>query len=206
MNRSAPQASTVTVAGTEPYPWPWDGLRPTSLALVLVGWDGHWASRAVDAAGTTAVADRLGLVVGAAGGLVVRVAHGVPPRAPSDVPPPTPLQAPPGHQLLAAGIDAFYGSGLDAWLRAEGRSQLLVAGHGLEGPVHSSLRSANDRGLECLLVVDACSSLQPDLVAGATSSVCMSGGIFGAVGRSADVAAALHAVSPPRPVSQEDLP
>jgi nicotinamidase-related amidase len=131
--------------------------------------------------------------VAAAGGAVVRVAHARPARAPRGVADPTPLGAPPGDQVHAAGIDGFYGSDLDARLRAAGRTQLLVCGHGLEGPVHSTLRSANDRGLECLLVVDACSPLQPDLVAGATSSVCMSGGIFGAVGRTDAVLAALEA-------------
>jgi len=82
-------------------------------------------------------------------------------------------------------------------LRAAGATHLLVAGHGLEGPVHSTLRSANDRGYECLLVIDACSPLDPGLAGAARSMVEMSGGIFGAVGTTADVLAALV----PRPAS-----
>jgi nicotinamidase-related amidase len=95
------------------------------------------------------------------------------------------------RQVTSAGVDGFHGSGLDAALRVAGVTHLLVAGHGLEGPVHSTLRSANDRGYECLLVVDACSPLVPDLAGAARSMVEMSGGIFGAVGTTADVLAAL---------------
>ena len=55
------------------------------------------------------------------------------------------------------------------------------------------MRSANDRGYECLLVVDACAPLEPELVPAAISMVEMSGGIFGAVGTTAPVLAALDA-------------
>ncbi len=57
------------------------------------------------------------------------------------------------------------------------------------------MRSANDRGYECLLVVDACAPLDPDLVAPATSMVEMSGGIFGAIGTTDPVLAALGQAS-----------
>ncbi len=49
---------------------------------------------------------------------------------------------------------------------------------------------ANDRGFECLLVIDACLPYQEALVAPSVSMIEMSGGIFGAVGLSADVAEA----------------
>ncbi len=44
------------------------------------------------------------------------------------------------------------------------------------------MRSANDRGYECLLVIDACVPHDPELVAASRSQIEMSGGIFGAVG------------------------
>ena len=50
---------------------------------------------------------------------------------------------------------------LDAVLRGRRRTHLLVAGLGLEAAVHSTLRTANDRGYECLLVTDACAPLDP---------------------------------------------
>ena len=51
---------------------------------------------------------------------------------------------------------------------------------GPRGPVHSTMRDANDRGYECLLVADACAALDPALVEAAFSMVMHSGGIFGA--------------------------
>jgi nicotinamidase-related amidase len=91
----------------------------------------------------------------------------------------------------AGGIDAFYGSDLDLILRTAGIVRLLLAGCDLETSVHSTMRDANDRGYECLLVVDACAAVDQGLVAAAVSMIEMSGGIFGAVGRAADVIAAL---------------
>ena len=76
-------------------------------------------------------------------------------------------------------------------LRRAGRSDLLIAGLGLEGPVHSTLREANDRGYECLLVADACSAVDPALVGAACSMVMHSGGIFGAYASLNDVLVAL---------------
>jgi nicotinamidase-related amidase len=73
----------------------------------------------------------------------------------------------------------------------------VICGQWLETGVHSTMRSANDRGYECLLALDACVPYDPDLVPAARSQVEMSGGIFGAVGETAAVLAALHAVSTP---------
>jgi nicotinamidase-related amidase len=97
--------------------------------------------------------------------------------------------------LEAAGVDGFFGSCLDATLRGIGADQLLLTGAGLETCVHSTMRSANDRGYECLLVLDACVPYRPDLVPAARSHVEMSGGIFGAVGHTTDVLAAYAALS-----------
>ncbi len=192
------------VAGTTPYPWPYDGGCPGErLALVLAGWDPWWraavpASAAAHA--TEAGAADLAAAIAAAGGGVLAVDHAPPPRAGtgarrSIAGPPDPPSA---TVHRAAGVDGFYGSGLDASLRARGVTHLLVAGHGLEGPVHSTLRSANDRGYECLLVLDAASSLGPGLTGPARSMVEMSGGIFGAVGTIAKVLAALGLVTTTR--------
>jgi nicotinamidase-related amidase len=90
-------------------------------------------------------------------------------------------------ELRSGATDAFYASRLEAVLRHEARTDLLVAGWGLEGPVHSTLRAANDRGYECLLVADASSSLDESLVKNACSMVEFSGGIFGAVATTPEV-------------------
>lgn len=92
-----------------------------------------------------------------------------------------------GHAIDAGGIDGFFDSPLDGVLRHRRIHQLVIVGHGLEGPVHSTLRSANDRGYECLLVIDACTPIDASLVPAARRTVEMSGGIFGAVTTTAEL-------------------
>lgn len=99
----------------------------------------------------------------------------------------------------ADGLDALHGGPLDGLLRREARTHLIVAGLGLEGPVHSTLRSANDRGYECLLVTDACAPLTTDLAEAAARTVTMSGGIFGAIGLTHAVLDALALTAPTSP-------
>jgi nicotinamidase-related amidase len=103
--------------------------------------------------------------------------------------------------VVAPAVDGFHGTPLDQILRAAGRTDLLLAGWGLEGPVHSTLRSANDRGYECLLVSDSCASTEPHLAANALDMVRHSGGIFGAFADTPMVLSALAAR--PAPVPEE---
>ncbi|MEZ5139663.1 MAG: isochorismatase family protein [Acidimicrobiales bacterium] len=167
-------AAAGHVADTEPYAWPYDGrLAGEHLALVVAGWDEAWRRRSIEPAAVAAAVAALAAAVARVGGLVVGVHHG-------DA---APLDLADGRTVGAAGIDAFWGGPIDATLRSAGRTHLLVVGHGLEGPVHSTLRSANDRGYECLLVTDACAPLTDDLADAAALTVTMSGGIFGAIGR-----------------------
>jgi len=201
---SEPDLQLGVVPGTTPYPWPWDGDVDASRAvLLLVGWDAAWRDACPDADAAMAQMRRL---VRAAGvtlpTLVVSHRSDTPRvRAGRGLAAGTPLPAPTvGGQsvkcLTAAGVDGFHGSPLDATLRTSGRDTLVLAGFGLEGPVHSTLRSANDRGYECLLVIDACASAaaDPAVAAAARSSVEMSGGIFGAVGTASATLTVLHAL------------
>jgi hypothetical protein len=173
----------IVVEGTEPYAWPYDGrLAGSHLALVLAGWDEGWSCRTVRSEPAERRALRLAAAVDRAGGLVIVLAHGTAVKLASGVASTT---------VPVPGIDGFYASRLDDLLRTRRRTHLLVAGHGIEAAVHSTLRSANDRGYECLLVTDACTSLTDDLGAPSAKQVCMSGGIFGAVGTTDAVIAAL---------------
>jgi nicotinamidase-related amidase len=99
----------------------------------------------------------------------------------------------------AFGVDGFTGSPLAEQLAGLDVDHLLLCGLGLEGPVHSTMRSANDRGLECLLVVDACASLDPSVADAAVRMIEMSGGIFGAVAPSSEVRRALTLTGPLSP-------
>lgn len=192
-----------TVARSTPYAWPYDGsLEPARLALVVVvpGADAAGGGPPGPDPALDPVLSRIALLSGAvlgAGGVLVEVTcrSRVRGEVPLDPPPPTRLGATglkgPAHRIVAGGVDGFYASGLDATLRALGRDQLLVCGQWLETHVHSTMRSANDRGLECLLVLDACVPADQSLVRAARSQIEMSGGIFGAVGETAAVLDAL---------------
>lgn len=205
-DRAARGGDHGTVARTRPYPWPFDGglMGPGTVLLVTT------------AAGTLigdevrARLDALAAVLRTSGGAVVAattcldgVGHG--PRGTDPAPP-----VPPGlvdHLVAARKVDAFYGTDLDLLLATLGARRLLLAGAPLETSVHSALRSANDRGLECLLLEDAVVAHDLDLRAASFSTVEMSGGIFGAVGRSTDVVAALTDPSPPSSAaSRKDHP
>ncbi len=105
--------------------------------------------------------------------------------------PPTELPFP-ATRLSSVGIDGFFGSQLDAVLRASHLTHLLLVGAPLETAVHSTMRAANDMGYECLLVEDATAALAPDLKPNTLSMIEMSGGIFGAIGTTAAVIAALE--------------
>lgn len=100
-------------------------------------------------------------------------------------------QPTPESWIAAPQIDGFYDSRLESHLRANGRDQLLIVGAWLETTVHSTLRSANDRGYECLILSDLCASYQQDLRTGSLSCIEMSGGIFGAIDTSTAVTALL---------------
>jgi nicotinamidase-related amidase len=178
--------STVQpVASATPYPWPWHGrVDPSRLALLVLR-DERWRGSSVWAEQADALLAELAGAVRRSGGLVVAI--GAAPSFAADA------------VVPGAGVGAFHGSPLDDILRGAGRTDLLLAGWGLEGPVHSTMRQANDRGYECLLVPDACHAVDADLVEAACSMVMHSGGIFGAYAPGRDVIAALGGAPSPQP-------
>src|SRR3546814_10000875 len=89
--------------------------------------------------------------------------------------------------ISSQGVDGFFGSPLESVLRQARIERLLLVGAWLETSVHSTMRTANDMGFECLLVVDACAPGDATLTANSVSMIEMSGGIFGAVGATARV-------------------
>lgn len=186
-----------TVAHSTPYAWPYDGrLDADRLALLVVlPGAGDAETDELSRADVDPVLMRIGQLsatVLAAGGVVVEVTTTPPLRTAVDGrrAAATGLKAP-SHRVVSGGIDGFFASPLDALLRALGRDRLLLTGQWLETSVHSTMRSANDRGYECLLVLDACVPYDAGLVAASRSQIEMSGGIFGAVGETAAVLDAL---------------
>jgi nicotinamidase-related amidase len=171
-----------------PYAWPFDGLRTEVLAVVIVGADGRWAGRCPNPERVAGAIQQLCERASALDVSIVTVCHRHDGRDCTQSP-----LAPMGDiSVTAEGIDGCFGSALETVLRRTGRSQIAICGFGLEGPIHSTLRSLNDRGFECLTLSDASAPLEPSLAHAALSTIEMSGGIFGAVGTTRDLIRALE--------------
>ena len=77
------------------------------------------------------------------------------------------------------GKGAFHATPLQAALQARGVTQLVVAGVTTEVCVQTTLREANDRGYDCLLVEEATASYFPQFKAATIEMVVAQGGIVG---------------------------
>jgi nicotinamidase-related amidase len=77
------------------------------------------------------------------------------------------------------GKGSFYATGLGETLKARGITHLVVAGVTTEVCVQTTLREANDRGYECLLIEDATESYFPEFKAATLAMITAQGGIVG---------------------------
>ena len=80
----------------------------------------------------------------------------------------------------------------------------MVTGVTTEVCVHTTIREANDRGYDCLLVSDCCGSYFPEFHRVALEMVAAQGGIFGWVAESTDVIDALSTT--PQPTESRSHP
>ncbi|MFI6223961.1 cysteine hydrolase family protein [Nocardia salmonicida] len=94
------------------------------------------------------------------------------------------------------GKGAFYATELAAVLQQNSITTLLVAGVTTEVCVHTTVREANDRGYECLVVADCVGSYFPEFQRVGLAMIAAQGAIFGWVADSADVIAALATTAP----------
>jgi nicotinamidase-related amidase len=97
------------------------------------------------------------------------------------------------------GKGAFYATDLDAILKHQGIRQLIVCGVTTEVCVSTTVREANDRGYDCLVLADCVASYSPALHDAALDMVKAQGGIFGWVSDSRRLLKALPGPSSPRP-------
>jgi nicotinamidase-related amidase len=94
------------------------------------------------------------------------------------------------------GKGAFYGTALQPQLQEQGVTHLVFAGVTTEVCVQTSMREANDRGYECLLVEDATASYFPAFKSATIAMLHAQGGIVGWTAPLSALEAELAAPSP----------
>jgi nicotinamidase-related amidase len=89
------------------------------------------------------------------------------------------------------GKGAFYATSLGDILRLKKIERLLFAGVTTEVCVQTTMREANDRGYDCLLVEDATESYFPEFKSATIEMIRAQGGIVGWTATCAEVESAL---------------
>jgi nicotinamidase-related amidase len=98
----------------------------------------------------------------------------------------------PGEPVVdKPGKGAFHATELHGLLTRDGIRSLLVAGVTTEVCVHTTVREANDRGYECLVLADCVGSYFPRFHEIGLEMIAAQGGIFGWVASSSDVLSVL---------------
>ncbi|HET9647870.1 MAG TPA: cysteine hydrolase [Microlunatus sp.] len=101
----------------------------------------------------------------------------------------------PGELVIdKPGKGSFYGTDLDAVLTGAGITTLIVTGVTTEVCVHTTVREANDRGYEVLVLSDCVGSYFPEFQRVGLDMISAQGGIFGWV---ADSSALLPQLAAP---------
>jgi biuret amidohydrolase len=223
----------VIQVDADPRPFPYGGLSPDVVALLLIDMQrdfleagGYLASMGYDVDVVRAAIEPARRLLGAvrdAGLTVVHTRQGFRPDL-GELPPhrlarvhagtsaigkPGPLgrfliRGEPGFQTVPelepvagepvvdkSGNGAFWGTDLSPILAAKGVRALMLAGVTTDVCVHCTLREANDRGFECLLVSDACASGDVEAHRAALRMTTVENGVFGVLADTDAVVAAL---------------
>ena len=89
------------------------------------------------------------------------------------------------------GKGSFYATDLDMLLQRKGIQNIVLAGITTDVCVHTTMREANDRGYECLLLSDCTGATDYGNYLAALEMIKMQGGVFGAVSNSESFIAAI---------------
>ena len=90
------------------------------------------------------------------------------------------------------GKGSFYATDLDLILHRRGITHIILTGITTDVCVHTTMRDANDRGYECMLLEDCTGATDYGNYQSATKMIKMQGGVFGTVSDSSKLVSVLE--------------
>jgi len=178
---------------SDPYPWPFNGdLRPNNTALIIIdmqtdfcGIGGYVDKMGYDLSLTRAPIEPIKRLLAAMRARGFHVFHTREGHRPD-------LAPAAGEPIIdKPGKGSFCATDLELMLRVRGVENLVLTGITTDVCVHTTMREANDRGFECLLLEDCCGATDKSNHDHAVKMIKMQGGVFGAVSNSSALIEAL---------------